>query len=111
MSKFPPNAERKFRFGGIAQLVEQLTFNQWVQGSSPCASTRNKNHRQVVFLFCGTAGREPCSTMSKRKRVKRSLSANECGAGIYAEPVPVPPPERLNHRMVIFLFGTDKKKL
>ena len=37
--------------GCIAQLVEQLTLNQWVQGSSPCASTRNKNHRKVVFLF------------------------------------------------------------
>ena len=23
----------------IAQLVEQLTLNQWVQGSSPCAGT------------------------------------------------------------------------
>ncbi len=25
----------------IAQLVEQLTLNQWVQGSSPCAGTKN----------------------------------------------------------------------
>ena len=24
----------------IAQLVEQLTLNQWVQGSSPCAGTK-----------------------------------------------------------------------
>ncbi len=44
-----------FRYGGIAQLVEQLTFNQWVQGSSPCASTiENLDDRMVVFLipFC-----------------------------------------------------------
>ena len=27
--------------GGIAQSVEQLTFNQRVQGSSPCALTLN----------------------------------------------------------------------
>ena len=26
--------------GCIAQLVEQLTLNQWVQGSSPCAPTK-----------------------------------------------------------------------
>ena len=28
--------------GCIAQLVEQLTLNQWVQGSSPCAPTKEK---------------------------------------------------------------------
>jgi hypothetical protein len=41
----------------------------------------------VIFLDCGV-GREPGkkgSTMSKRKRALRSLSANECHAGIYAE--------------------------
>ena len=29
------------RFGNVfvAQLVEQLTLNQWVQGSSPCEDT------------------------------------------------------------------------
>ena len=26
-------------FGGVAQLVEQLTLNQWVQSSSLCTST------------------------------------------------------------------------
>ena len=26
----------------LAQLVEQLTLNQWVQGSSPWEDTRNK---------------------------------------------------------------------
>ena len=37
--------------GCIAQLVEQLTLNQWVQGSSPCASTKNKNDHLVVFFM------------------------------------------------------------
>ena len=32
------------------------------------------------------------STMSKRKRALRSLSANECGNGIYAEPILSPRP-------------------
>ncbi len=35
-----PVGDTKKRYGGIAQLVEQMTFNHWVQGSSPCASTR-----------------------------------------------------------------------
>lgn len=48
MSKFAPNSEKdasrlnfRFRFGNIAQLVEQVTFNHWVQGSSPCVPTKN----------------------------------------------------------------------
>ena len=28
------------RYGRLAQLVEQLTLNQWVQGSSPWSSTK-----------------------------------------------------------------------
>ena len=48
--------ERKFMlsgsgFGDIAQLVEQMTFNHWVQGSSPCVPTRNKTTPSGVFLF------------------------------------------------------------
>ena len=30
-----------WHFGRIAQLVEQLTLNQRVQGSSPCAPTKS----------------------------------------------------------------------
>ena len=41
--------------GCIAQLVEQLTLNQWVQGSSPCASTRNKNRPMGGFFIKRTA--------------------------------------------------------
>ena len=30
---------RRFSKVFVAQLVEQLTLNQWVQGSSPCEDT------------------------------------------------------------------------
>ena len=48
--------ERKFSlsgsgFGDIAQLVEQMTFNHWVQGSSPCVPTRNKTTPSGVFFI------------------------------------------------------------
>ncbi len=43
---FPRPLETELRFmfsrsgfGDIAQLVEQMTFNHWVQGSSPCVPT------------------------------------------------------------------------
>ncbi len=34
----------------VAQLVEQLTLNQWVQGSNPCGDTP-KRRTQNVLLF------------------------------------------------------------
>lgn len=43
---FPKNGRKlsllqiKYTFGLVAQLVEQLTLNQWVQGSSPCQSIK-----------------------------------------------------------------------
>ena len=42
------------RFGRIAQLVEQLTLNQRVQGSSPCAPTN---------VFNGLAGEQNASRL------------------------------------------------
>jgi hypothetical protein len=36
----PLRAPKSRRVGRIAQLVEQLTLNQRVQGSSPCAPTK-----------------------------------------------------------------------
>src|SRR5215471_11765630 len=53
----PPLRSRCDRFGRIAQLVEQLTLNQRVQGSSPCAPTNDfndlaKNNRGTVYVFC-----------------------------------------------------------
>jgi hypothetical protein len=41
--KHPPLRSTHDRFGRIAQLVEQLTLNQRVQGSSPCAPTNDFN--------------------------------------------------------------------
>lgn len=46
----------RFRFGDIAQLVEQMTFNHWVQGSSPCVPTKNSNAACRRFNFCRTRG-------------------------------------------------------
>ncbi len=57
--------------GCIAQLVEQLTLNQWVQGSSPCASTRNRHAHLDVFYFYGT-GREPEQSCEATKGSKTS---------------------------------------
>ena len=37
--------------GAIAQLVEQMTFNHWVQGSSPCGPTNKKQNRICGFYF------------------------------------------------------------
>ena len=65
-------------FGDIAQLVEQMTFNHWVQGSSPCVPTRNKTTPSGVFLFLRTWDEEPVkavygegSTLSKRAKLLR----------------------------------------
>ena len=41
--KDPPSRSEGDWFGRIAQLVEQLTLNQRVQGSSPCAPTNDFN--------------------------------------------------------------------
>ena len=42
-----------FKDGRIAQMVEQLTLNQRVQGSSPCAPTKvflvRKDLREATF--------------------------------------------------------------
>ena len=39
----------------VAQLVEQLTLNQWVQGSNPCEDTTKEKHLYFAsaFLFSG----------------------------------------------------------
>ncbi len=43
-------------YGRLAQLVEQLTLNQWVQGSSPWSSTKKicSVEKSILhFLLCG----------------------------------------------------------
>ena len=34
----------------VAQPVEQLTFNQWVQGSNPCALTKINRLVSIFYL-------------------------------------------------------------
>ena len=40
-------------YGCVAQLVEQLTLNQWVWGSNPHAPTIRKPAFMPVFLCVG----------------------------------------------------------
>ena len=35
----------------LAQLVEQLTLNQWVQGSSPWEDTKKRHPNGCLFLY------------------------------------------------------------
>ena len=35
----------------VAQLVEQLTLNQWVQGSNPCGDTEKTDLESVFFYL------------------------------------------------------------
>ena len=52
-----PLTSVRFRYGSpyapLAQLVEQLTLNQWAQGSSPWRCTRYKDRRCVEKCVCG----------------------------------------------------------
>ena len=42
---------RSISYGGVAQLVEQVTLNHWVHGSSPCTPTiKRKIGRRVDFF-------------------------------------------------------------
>ncbi len=38
------------RFVSLAQLVEQLTLNQWVEGSSPSGDTNESHPLRVAFV-------------------------------------------------------------
>ena len=42
----------EIRHALVAQLVEHLTLNQGVQGSSPCRRTKQDNLYSEVVLFC-----------------------------------------------------------
>ena len=52
-----PLTSVRFRYGSpyapLAQLVEQLTLNQWAQGSSPWRCTNYKDRRCVEKCVCG----------------------------------------------------------
>ncbi len=69
MSKLSLNAkkdERKVCFlqssGDIAQLVEQMTFNHWVQGSNPCVSTKKIPPLYAGCFFCGHSAIQTLAT-------------------------------------------------
>ena len=49
--KNPLGSLFRFSFGDIAQLVEQMTFNHWVQGSSPCVPTTITRGHPRGFCF------------------------------------------------------------
>ena len=51
-STFAPAFEKKRVF--LAQLVEQLTLNQWVQGSSPWEDTKRHPFGCLFLYSCGT---------------------------------------------------------
>ena len=48
-STFAPAFEKEHVF--LAQLVEQLTLNQWVQGSSPWEDTKGYPKRYPFFVL------------------------------------------------------------
>jgi hypothetical protein len=56
-----PNLSLVPRLGRIAQLVEQLTLNQRVQGSSPCAPTRQNKDLAKIIIYIVLLGKQPVS--------------------------------------------------
>ena len=58
-----PRTAGKRSSGAIAQLVEQMTFNHWVQGSSPCGPTKENPRKRGIFycLFFITPEFNNCS--------------------------------------------------
>ena len=42
---------RSISYGGVAQLVEQVTLNHWVHGSSPCTPTIKKKESTLTGRF------------------------------------------------------------
>ena len=91
---------RKFYSSGcIAQLVEQLTLNQWVQGSSPCASTKKLNDRMVVLFFC-----------AQGTRTRKKLRSNEGGDNewVFVNKVQRTRTNLLFHKWSFFCFNVVK---
>ncbi len=53
MRNFAPVIAEK-KNDSLAQLVEQLTLNQWVQGSNPWGVTQKRNLTMSNSFFCFT---------------------------------------------------------
>src|ERR1043166_9477515 len=71
-SQLKEHARRALRmYGPIAQLVEQLAFNQWVAGSSPARLTiftKQKHEMRMAlwpaaFFLCQICGNSPCDSL------------------------------------------------
>src|SRR5690242_5419917 len=70
--------------GRIAQLVEQLTLNQRVQGSSPCAPTTSACNNPPGTVSCGNRprpGELECASSRPRSRPKAIRSRRSRPAG------------------------------
>src|ERR1700729_3003636 len=62
------------RLGRIAQLVEQLTLNQRVQGSNPCAPTTSIKHLADFQFVVSTSCQRLISTNSPFRSRFKSLA-------------------------------------
>ena len=51
-----PHTDLSIFYVFVAQLVEQLTLNQWVQGSSPCEDTKRSGFDEAASFFSEHAG-------------------------------------------------------
>ena len=52
----PPLLFMQRASGPLAQLVEQLTFNQWVTGSNPVRLTTVFNDLAFIYVKCASLG-------------------------------------------------------
>ena len=82
-SRAPGGAPRRRQSGRIAQLVEQLTLNQRVTGSSPVAPTNHYQQLSFDFRTSGQRHIEPGQRLGqqtpaapRRRRARKSLAAS-----------------------------------
>src|SRR6185312_13247320 len=71
---------RASRSGRIAQLVEQLTLNQRVQGSNPCAPTNLSKHLADLRQVIPTCRRLPIPTKLPFLFLRLVAYGRRCGA-------------------------------
>ena len=51
MLPLQPHLRKCGCFDSLAQLVEQLTLNQWVEGSSPSGVTKQQERKMKIHTF------------------------------------------------------------
>ena len=70
----------KLLIGCLAQLVEQLTFNQWVTGSSPVTPTKfKKASERELFLYQKSPLPNYCQIFLEKDDYEAVLSLDENG--------------------------------